>query len=57
LVIVGGFAAIFAGQSLAGLAALILAAGAVAGRFLRQRGNNGNGQAALPAEQPPNDEN
>lgn len=50
-VIIGGFTAIFLDKSLVGLAALVLAAGAIAGRFLMSR--RANGSETTPANDQP----
>lgn len=53
IVIVLGFIAIFTGQSLAGVAALVLAAAAIAGRFVAQRAANGRAEADAGELEPP----
>jgi len=48
LVVIGSFAAIFTGKALAGLATLVLAAAALASRFLGTSQGNGGEQVSLP---------
>jgi uncharacterized membrane protein len=53
LIVVGSFAAIFTGKSIAGIATLVLAAAALSSRFLGRGNGNGGGGAAIDQPQLP----